>query len=109
MRRLAALIAPAPEVEQIFWERVDMEGDCWLWLSTHREGVGVFAVGGRILYAHRLAFAIFRGSVAPNADVRRTCGNLACVRPLHLLLVPKGRKGRAELAYFASPAGEWLM
>ena len=111
MRRSAALVAPSEEVQFLFWEKVDMDGDCWLWRSTLRraDGVGVFGIDGRVLYAHRVAFAIFRGSVPPNAEVRRSCSSPACVRPLHLVLVPKGRKARIELASFASIPGDWLM
>jgi hypothetical protein len=109
VKKASALVAPPEEVQERFWSKVVMGDDCWLWQAAIRssDGIGVFGYDGKILYAHRLAWVIAFGPLPSRAEVRRTCGNLLCVRPLHLLLIPKGK---VKIDSGAFPASEnWLM
>lgn len=73
-----------------FWAAVDRSGECWLWAkSTNAKGYGKFGTGsGSSALAHRVAWALERGPVPPEAVVlhSRECVSRACVRPDHLRL-----------------------
>jgi hypothetical protein len=88
------VIAPMP---QRFWEKVNRDGPvpehcpelgpCWLWEgSIHPAGYGRFALGGRIVKAHRVAYELANGAVPGEAVVRHRCDVKRCVRPSHLCL-----------------------
>jgi len=71
-----------------FWSRVDQSGGettCWLWLGTIcGEGYGVYRLHGEYL-AHRVAYALSRGSAAKRWRVRHKAGcPRHCVNPAHL-------------------------
>ena len=66
--------------------------DCWQWTgSITRLGYGQFSAttagGRRMRPAHRVAWEQAFGAIPPAADVLHSCGNRACVRPDHLLLL----------------------
>jgi hypothetical protein len=82
-RRRATL--SAKDVER-FWAKVDQSGDCWLWKCKRTASGGQFRVNGKRPVAHRIAWEVTRGAIPPRYAVRRTCGNLLCVRPEHLQL-----------------------
>jgi len=84
------LVTPPEEVQNRFWSKVEFTDECWIWRAAIREtdGIGVFGIDGHVFYAHRIAYVVSRGQLPPGMDVRRTCRNPACVRPLHLILVP---------------------
>jgi hypothetical protein len=70
----------------IFWERVDKSGDCWLWLACRSEqGYGFFDFNGKRYVATRVAYELHHGVPLP-ADkfACHTCDNPPCVRPDHL-------------------------
>jgi len=94
---MSKLKPPSEEVADRFWEKVDMEGDCWVWKAAIRDsdGLGVFGLDGTTHYAHRVAFVIARGPIPDGFEVRRSCNHAKCVRPLHLMLVEAGQ-GREE-------------
>lgn len=81
-------VVPVEEIWDRFWCKVRFMDGCWLWTAATREsdGIGVFGFEGKILYAHRAAFALTRGLIPAGMDVRRTCMNPLCVRPTHLTL-----------------------
>jgi len=110
MRRAGALLVPAEAVQDRFWDKVDVEGDCWLWQAATRssDGIGVFGYEGKIVYAHRLAWVLVHGPLPAGFEVRRSCGHLLCVRPRHLLLVTSG-KSKIGVESFAPPEMPWLM
>lgn len=105
------LVLPPEIVQERFWDKVDVDGEeCWLWRAATRvsDGMGVFGIEGVIFYAHRVAFVITRGEIPDGYDVRRTCRNPLCVRPLHLCLAPRGR-ARCEDETPASETTRWLI
>lgn len=80
-----------------FWSKVDKAGDCWLWTSTKdRKGYGLFSIGPQahesgarrnsMQAAHRVAYQLSKGSIAPGLHVLHTCTNPACMQPDHLFL-----------------------
>lgn len=82
-------VVPVEEICDRFWSKVRFQdGGCWVWTAATRvsDGIGVFGFEGKILYAHRAAFALTRGLIPEGMDVRRICLNPLCVRPTHLTL-----------------------
>lgn len=79
------LTADAQGVADRFWSKVDTSGECWIWQSvTMAAGYGKFKIGGRMAYAHRVAWVLTHGEILDGFDVHHKCGNQRCVRPDHL-------------------------
>ncbi len=58
---------------------------CWLWRRARMgEGYGIFKLRGVVHYAHRVAYALFKGRIPKGALVCHVCDVPACVRPDHL-------------------------
>jgi hypothetical protein len=76
-----------------FWGQVAIgpASECWEWEGVIDErGVGRFAVGGKALRAHRVAYSLhFNRDVPSILVVVQTCANLRCCNPDHLVLVVK--------------------
>jgi hypothetical protein len=79
--------------EQLFWEKVDKSGECWIWLAARKGGrckqkYGSFIVGGRLhkkqWYAHRYSYFLVHGSIPDDLDILHSCDNGLCVNPGHL-------------------------
>lgn len=93
------LTLDSEEVQERFWDKVDYQGwDCWNWKGgIGGKGNGVFGVAGVSYYVHRISYLLTRGDIPEGYEVRRTCHNPLCVRPLHLCLSLKNVARETEL------------
>lgn len=74
-----------PAGEAAFWEKVDATGDCWLWTASLRTyGYGQVWWDGTTVNAHRVAYELLMGRVAPDLHLDHLCRNPRCVNPDHL-------------------------
>lgn len=72
-------------ITERFWRFVDRSSDCWLWTSTKiAAGYGYFYVSGRHYRAHRFAYQLAYGEIAPGMVIMHLCNTPSCVRPDHL-------------------------
>lgn len=62
------------------------ESGCWLWEHATNGLYGVMRYNGRQEYAHRVAFALFRGPIPQGIIVCHKCDVPSCVNPEHLFL-----------------------
>jgi ribosomal protein L34 len=77
----------AATVAERFWPKVEKTDGCWLWTgSLIWCGYGSFHVGGKQLYAHRVAWEIAYGPIPEGQHVCHHCDNRRCVRLAHLFL-----------------------
>jgi hypothetical protein len=76
------------KVQARFWSKVKRNGTngCIEWIgAVDRGGYGRFLLNGKIARAHRVAWEIANGPIAPGLLVRHLCRNRRCVNPAHLL------------------------
>lgn len=79
-----------------FWRHVDKNGPvpahrkklgpCWPWTGKRtRYGYGLFCHShAKAAAAHRFAYELVKGPLAPGMDCCHACDNRACCRPSHL-------------------------
>lgn len=87
--RWVAADGRAKDLER-FMEKVTPEPNtgCWLWTGAVRSnGYGAFALGGRLVSAHRAAFGVFGLTIPHGRVVDHRCRVRCCVNPAHLDLV----------------------
>ena len=75
------------QAERRFWGMVSVGGvdECWPWLARRdRDGYGRFKFMGKSLYAHRTAYQMLWGALAPGMFVCHRCDQPSCCNPSHL-------------------------
>lgn len=71
--------------DELFWKKVDISGECWLWQSTHRSGgYGNFVSQSKSILAHRYSYELVYGPIPEGLFVLHSCDVKLCVRPTHL-------------------------
>lgn len=89
----------AGKAAEVFWQKVAKTDGCWTWQGTtvmgsHGSGpYGQFHAGGGRpgirVYAHRFAYELLVGPIAPGLVLDHGCDNTLCVNPGHLEAVPE--------------------
>lgn len=77
--------------EERFLDKVRIAGtdECWTFLGCHDSGslgYGRISRDGVLLYAHRAAYELALGPIAPGMLVTHRCDNPRCCNPNHLRL-----------------------
>jgi hypothetical protein len=73
------------KTEDLFWSRVFKTDTCWLWCGAlGREGYGLFSNKKQHLRAHRIAYSLIKGPIAPGMVIDHLCRVRNCVNPDHL-------------------------
>lgn len=97
-----------------FWNlvRSGSATECWLWqgfLSHQGKGYGCFTIKRYVIGAHRFAYELTYGPIAPGLQIDHLCRNKACVNPAHLepvtALINRRRGRNFNLEKTHCPAG----
>ena len=76
-----------------FMRKVFVDGNCWIWTGYKKEGQGQFNFEGLPVQCRRWMFEYaFNCRIPKGKNVCVRCGNIACVNPDHLFLVPSGQQ-----------------
>jgi hypothetical protein len=58
---------------------------CWLWSGKPKNNdYAHYTVSGRMAYAHRVSYELFRGEIPERHQIDHLCRNRGCVNPFHL-------------------------
>lgn len=93
------------EVENRLWDNVNrVDSSCWEWLGSRSGGgrIGTYGVvyvrvaknNYRHEYAHRVSWTLHNGPIPKDMEIDHLCRNRICVKPDHLMLVPRHFNGR---------------
>lgn len=86
LEEVAVDVRDTDELQEAFWKKVHKSDDCWEWTGSIDGDHGRFSFRQHRYCAHRIAWELTYGPLAPNKNLRHTCGNRACVNPYHLEL-----------------------
>ena len=80
---------PKPSFEDRFWVRVDRGNDdeCWIWRGARTgQGYGYLRPNryAKNILAHRTAYILTYGEIAPGMHLHHKCHNRLCCNPAHL-------------------------
>lgn len=104
-----ALFAKLPETMQRKILICEQTG-CWLWQGEiNRNGYGRVWSGGTRYMAHKHAYQIVKGDIAPGKLLDHNCRQRNCCNPTHLSPVTvqqNTHRGKAVLFQRRSPCGE---
>ena len=89
-------------------------GDCWTWEGTFSAHRPVIARHGKQEQVHRVVWAILRGRLSRNLQLRQRCATKGCCRPDHYEVrrtmrgtVRRWSRGPSEPWFRATEAGCW--
>lgn len=80
------MTARRPLIDRLI-EKIDFSDDCWCWTGAISGGYGTIGSGGKhgkVLKAHRAAYELAVGPIAPGLTLDHLCRNTRCVNPDHL-------------------------
>lgn len=63
---------------------IDSETECWNWTKSTSQGYGQININKVKWNAHRLAYAMTKGTIPDNLLVRHKCNNRKCCNPDHV-------------------------
>jgi hypothetical protein len=88
------------ELPDLFWNKVDKTGDCWIWTAKVDDGYGRWAPPGETkqYLVHRLSFAVLKEKIQNNLQVDHLCKVRNCLNPDHLEQVTTKENTRRGLA-----------
>lgn len=69
-----------------FTSKLEVQGDCWIWVACKRDGYGRYSFGGKgkTVAAHRYSYTVMIGEIPNGLELDHLCRNRACVNPAHL-------------------------
>lgn len=71
-----------------FWQRIRIQGDCWLWTGGKTtNGYGKVWNGQRMMMAHRWMYEKANGPIPGRLQLDHLCRRRSCVNPKHLQVV----------------------
>lgn len=60
------------------------EPGCWIWTGALRRGYGMLSIKAPDRCAHRVAYRLLVGELAPGLHIDHLCRTPACVNPAHM-------------------------
>ena len=65
---------PSKTAEERFWPKVNKTDTCWLWTgSLSNTGYGQFQINRKLVLAHRFAYELVHGPIAPGLVIDHLC------------------------------------
>lgn len=93
-------------VEDRYWAKVTVTDGCWGWIGATVKGYGVLNVQRRLVYVHRLSWALHNGAIPDGMHVLHRCDNPPCSNPSHLFLGTATDNLRDAAGKFRTSHGE---